>query len=323
MPAFFRLRGGLIALGITAVTSIPFILTPYIFGRPPLPNEIRDLSLQVGFILLNGLLITLLFEAQFRRSQAEREAEALRVADQMKNTFISVASHELRTPLTAIMGFSDLLLNSPPVEGKAREWLGHIRAESARLAKLTEDLLNISRLQSGRLTVRPEPLEVSTVVGEALRSSPPSPKHICVVDCPPDLPRVRGDREKVIQVLVNLVSNAVKYSPNGGTVTVRGRWDAQRGAVVVSVIDQGIGIAPEDARHLFTTFYRVHRKETERIPGAGLGLYIVKSLVNLMGGEVWVESQVGKGSTFSFTLPVWQEAPASLSPPAPRETVRV
>lgn len=307
----FRLRGGLIALGITAVTSIPFILTPYILGRPPLPNEIRDLSLQVGFILLNGLLITLLFEAQFRRYRAEREAEALRVANQVKNTFISMAAHELRTPLTAIVGFSDLLLNGEALQGKAREWASHIRAESTRLSKLTDDLVNISRLQSGRLTVRPERLEVAQVVEEALRSTPPSAKHTFVVDCPPDLPPVKADKDRVVQVLVNLLTNAIKYSPKGGRITVRGRWDAQRKAVLLSVVDQGIGIAPEHASQLFTTFYRIDREETRGVPGVGLGLYIVKTLVELMGGRVWVESEVGKGSTFSFTLPPWQEAPVS------------
>ena len=112
-----------------------------------------------------------------------------------------------------------------------------------------------------------------------------------------------ADRDKLVQVLVNLLSNAIKYSPKGGEVAVAARHELERGRVVVSVKDQGIGIAPEDQERLFTTFTRIRRPETEGVRGTGLGLYIVKGLVELMHGEIWLESELNKGSTFYIALP--------------------
>ena len=118
---------------------------------------------------------------------------------------------------------------------------------------------------------------------------------------PPDVPNVVADRDKLTQVLINLLSNAIKYSSGGGSVTISARQERER--VVLSVADQGIGIAPEDQQKLFTTFHRIHRPETQGVRGTGLGLYIVKALVEAMQGEIWLESTLNKGSTFFFSLP--------------------
>jgi len=165
-----------------------------------------------------------------------------------------------------------------------------------------DDLLNVSRIQSGQIITEQQPLDLPEVVREAVQSVAVDEKHSVVFDFPKDLSPVVGDRDKLIQVLINLVDNAVKYSPQGGKVTIAARQEPER--MVVSVSDQGIGIAPEDREKIFTTFSRIRRPEVEKIHGTGLGLYIVKALVELMGGEIWVESELGKGSTFFFSLPL-------------------
>ncbi len=184
-----------------------------------------------------------------------------------------------------------------------RQWLEHINRDSKRLSSIVDQMLNVSRIQSGKLTVRLEHIKLRGVIDEVLHGlRPTTPRHTLVTEIPADLPRAVADRDKVFQVLVNLISNGIKYSPNGGQVTIRAKVDMDGGRVVVEVEDQGIGIAGDDLNGLFTTFHRVRRPETELIRGTGLGLYIVKGLVELMGGRVWVDSKLNEGSTFSFSL---------------------
>ncbi len=303
----FGLRGGLLALATTAIASIPFILTPYIFGGSPQPNEIRDLALQVVIVLTMGFLIVVLYDTESRRRRAETQATILLQANAIKNEFLAIASHELRTPLTILYGFSDLLLSREVTEARRREWLERIHSESGRLTDILDDLLNVSRIQSGRMAVRKEKLDLTPVMQEMSRYVELATSHHTLrIDVNGKLPAVVGDRDKLMQVLVNFLSNAIKYSPKGGQITLSASEDAERQRLVIGVADQGIGIAPEDQAPLFTTFHRVHRPETVGIHGTGLGLYVVKSLVELMGGEVWVKSEAGKGSTFYFSLPVWR-----------------
>ena len=151
------------------------------------------------------------------------------------------------------------------------------------------------------------------MVEEALENaSPLTDGDEFIVNIPPDTPKVVADRDKLAEVLTNLLTNAVKYSPGGGKITVSARLEAGNHRVVVAVADQGIGISPQDRENLFTTFHRIRRPETDRIGGTGLGLYIVKELVQLMQGEVWLKSQLGNGSTFSFSIPTeWYESRSS------------
>ncbi len=233
-----------------------------------------------------------------------RDITQERELEERRNAFISIASHELRTPMSSIVGFSEILLRRDVPEKVRRDWLQLIHEDGMRLSGIVDDLLNISRLQSGKFTISVAPLPLRPLLEEMIAHvGPITAHHEVALDIPPHVPEVWADHDKVIQVLTNLLTNAVKYSPAGGLITVRAREESATRRVVVSVADQGIGIAMEDQVHLFQSFQRVSRPETEGVRGAGLGLYIVKSFVELMGGEVWLESALNQGSTFSFSLP--------------------
>lgn len=243
------------------------------------------------------------------------DVTAEREVGQMKNEFVSTVSHELRTPLTSIKGYVDLILDGEAGEINEiqREFLSIVKENADRLVDLINDMLDISRIESGRIHLKIQPISVldlaldvaGTFAAVAERSG-----HKIVVKVPDDLPRVAGDRDRVGQVLTNFVSNAIKYSPSGGTVTIRAKQDGDM--VQVSITDQGIGIDKEDQKKLFTKFYRVDSSLTREIGGTGLGLSICKSIIELLGGQVGVRSKPGKGSTFYFTLPV-----------APKDLVRM
>lgn len=224
--------------------------------------------------------------------------------EQRRDQFVAIASHELRTPMTMILGFSELLLKREPSPEQQRQWVGRINADCQKLVTIVDDMLNVSRIQSGKIRIERVPLDIASIVQEAVGDvQPAADKHEVLARIPADIPRVAADRGKLGQVLRNLLTNAVKYSPLGGPITVSARHERERGRVVISVADQGIGIAPEDQATLFMTFHRIRRPETENVGGSGLGLYIVKGFVELMQGEIWLESEMNKGSTFYFALP--------------------
>ena len=221
-----------------------------------------------------------------------------------RNAFVSIASHELRTPMTTIMGFSELLLNDELPEASRREWAEKIYRNSKVLSAIVDDMLNVSRIQSGKLQLDLGHLELYSVVDEVVAVIRPETNvHEFLIEIPADTPLVVADREKLDQVLINLFTNAVKYSPEGGPITISARHEQEHDRVVVEVADKGIGIAPEDREQLFSTFHRISRPETQGIKGTGLGLSIVNGLVRMMRGEVWVESSLDEGSRFSFSLP--------------------
>ena len=236
-----------------------------------------------------------------------RDVSREREVDEMKSSLIATVSHELRTPLTLIRGFAELLaLRELPAE-RRRVALEEILEASRRLSRLIDDLLSASRMESGRLVLNPRPLDVAALVERAL--SPfraMAGAHVFRAELERDLPMVWGDPDKVEQVLINLVGNAVKYSPRGGEVLVAVRRDGE--FVEVRVRDQGIGISPGEMAHLFEKFYRADRDEVRCVGGTGLGLYITRRLVEMHGGSVWAESRPGEGSTFFFTLPTREEA---------------
>jgi signal transduction histidine kinase/CHASE3 domain sensor protein len=231
-----------------------------------------------------------------------RDVSREREIDEVKSALISTVSHELRTPLTLIHGFAELLvLRDMPVE-RQRSSAVEILDASRRLARLIDDLLSVSRMESGRLVLDPRPLDLASVVERIL--SPfraMAAKHTLRTKLPGSLPVVWGDPDKVEQILTNLVGNAIKYSPGGGEVLVTVDQDGD--TVQVSVRDQGIGMSPRDMGQLFEKFYRVDREEVRRTGGTGLGLYITKRLVEMHGGRLWAESWPQVGSVFRFTLP--------------------
>jgi PAS domain S-box-containing protein len=231
-----------------------------------------------------------------------RDVSREREIDEVKSSLISTVSHELRTPLTLIHGFAELLvLRDMPVE-RRRAAAEEILEASRRLARLIDDLLSVSRMESGRLVLDPRPLDLGGLVERTL--SPfraMAARHSIRSEIPAGLPVIWGDPDKVEQILTNLVGNAIKYSPAGGEVVVS--VSCEDDEVRVSVRDQGIGMSPRDMGQLFEKFYRVDRDEVRRAGGTGLGLYITKRLVEMHGGRIWAESWTGSGSEFSFTLP--------------------
>ena len=234
-----------------------------------------------------------------------RDVTQDRDLDRRRDTFVSVASHELRTPMTTIIGFADLLMDELGKDAQQRRWLTYISEETQRLTGILDDMLDVSHIQAGTVGLTVERIALHESVADVVAVlAPTTEMHDFIVDCGPFLPKVLADRNKLSQVLMNLLTNAVKYSPKGGRIVVSGRHEPRNDRVVVSVSDEGIGLQPKDFEAVFETFHRVRNAETDHIRGSGLGLYIVKQLVDLMGGEVWLESEARRGSTFFFTMPV-------------------
>ncbi|MFH1560137.1 MAG: ATP-binding protein [Chloroflexota bacterium] len=240
-----------------------------------------------------------------------RDVTQERKLERRRDTFVSVASHELRTPITTIMGFSELLLRHKVPEATRQEWLELVHRESQKLTAIVDDLLNVSRIQAGTLKANMESVSLREVAEETLDNIRRlTDRHQFLINIPPTTPNTWADRGKLCEVLVNLLDNAVKYSPQGGLVTIEARHEPEQEWVEVSVADQGIGISPKDQEYLFTAFHQIRRPETEGISSTGLGMYIVKALVELMQGEVWLKSELNKGTTFFFSLPVaWDDTP--------------
>lgn len=222
----------------------------------------------------------------------------------IRDTFISIASHELRSPLTSIIGYAELLLRRQPPETTRQQWLTHIVDNGKRITSMADDLLNVTRIQTGKVSMKLEHVDLPEILNERLDMvKETSQKHEFFLKLDAGLPKALVDPDKFGQVVQNLLSNAVKYSPNGGLVVLSANRDATRNKVVVSVSDRGIGISPEDQEFLFITFHRIQRPETRGIRGSGLGLYIVKEWIEAMGGSVWLESELNKGSTFFVSVP--------------------
>lgn len=227
-----------------------------------------------------------------------------REAEELKSTFISIISHELKTPVALIKGYAETLRRDDAKWDAAtvRDSLDVITEEADRLTDLIEKLLDASRLQAGALK-----LNVSEVILDQLvrrlveKFKTQSAKHTLAVEFPENFPIILGDEERLTQVITNLLSNALKYSPEGGRVIVHGKLEPEQ--VVVSVIDEGPGIAVEDLPRVFERFYRGDGDLTKRVKGTGLGLFLAKAVVEAHGGRIWAESQPGQGAKFSFSLP--------------------
>ena len=220
---------------------------------------------------------------------------------------IAIISHEIYNRLTVIHSYTNMLLQRTQLNVTHRQWLETVRSDSERITDLVSSLSEAARLESTAKSVRIEHLFISDAVDNvtanltAIQSG-----HFIDVEVPRDLPEGFGNQIQLEHILRNLVENAVKYSPQGGRVSIIAHHQPERQRLVISVGDQGIGISPEDRARIFHLGERIARSETGDVVGAGLGLFIVKELVELMGGVVWVESELDLGSTFYFTLPVTQ-----------------
>ncbi len=232
--------------------------------------------------------------------------EAVKFANDAKTEFVSVMTHELRVPMTSIKGYAEMIEMMGSLTDQQKNFLEIIRSNVIRMSNLVSDLSDISRLESQRLKVEiAENVNIRQAVDEVLstmQNDINEREHSLDVKIPNDLPGVKVDPQRLNQILTNLVSNASKYTPNGGTITVRASADS--GFVSVDVEDSGIGMTPKEINNLFTKFWRADDRYVREQQGTGLGLAIAKNLVDIHGGEMIVKSEKEKGTVFTFTLPV-------------------
>ena len=235
------------------------------------------------------------------RRELEEQNEKLRESEHAKSELVSIVAHELRTPLASVLGFTSILLQREVTDEQRREYLAIIEAQARRLGALVNDFLDVQHLEEGKLSIAKELVDIGSVVREQSELfAGQSPKHLLDVSLPPTPLPVRGDSNRLAQVVANLLSNAIKYSPEGGVVRVAGkRTDS---VVRVSIQDEGVGIPPELQREIFGKFVRGHAT-ANGIEGSGLGLAISRSLVEAHGGSIDFESTKGRGSTFWFEIP--------------------
>jgi signal transduction histidine kinase len=279
-------RSAFAALHETA--DVTLILAPLVFA--------------VGFALL--LVLWRVLEGYHRATRKTyREIEQL---SRLRSEFVSIVSHEFRTPLTGIQGFSEMMRDEVLTMPEVQEYAGDINKDARRLARLITDMLDLDRMESGKMTLNSEAVDLNRVVGDAAAQFRLSAAdHPIELDLD-DLPPVRGDPDRLTQVVTNLLSNAIKYSPSGGAVELK--TERTEKTVTFTVRDHGIGIPDDQLETIFDRYSRVQSTETRTIQGTGLGLPIVRQIVQLHGGTVWATSELGQGSVFHVQLPVLESA---------------
>jgi signal transduction histidine kinase len=239
--------------------------------------------------------------------EIQDKSRQLEIANKHKSDFLANMSHELRTPLNAIIGFSEVLLERlfGDVNEKQADYLKDIHSSGRHLLNLINDILDLSKVEAGRMELEPSTLDLPSAVANAMtliRERAQRHGIALAMDVDPRLGEIVADERKLKQILLNLLSNAVKFTPDGGRIDVRAR--RTDGKVAIAVQDTGIGIAPADQEAVFEEFRQVGRHYTSKQEGTGLGLALTRRFVELHGGTIRVESEPGKGSTFTFTLPL-------------------
>jgi PAS domain S-box-containing protein len=314
-------RDGNVVLWNAAAEEITGVPAAEALGRPPTdvlqrsldPDETSEEGRGLIQIMRGGDEIWLsVSEAIMRdpagavagRIYAFRDVSSDRLVEQLKSGFVSTVSHELRAPLTSIYGFAETLLREDVAFGEAerRTFLSYIASEAERLTQIVDALLSVARLEAGDLEVQLTRTDLRDVVTDVVSTAERevmNGRHF-VVDVPEEPLDASADRDKVRQILANLVDNAVKYSPHGGTVTVSARRTPD--AVQVRVLDEGAGVPPGEQERIFRKFYRADAA-LAAAGGTGLGLFIARGLATAMGGRLWMDSETGSGATFVFELP--------------------
>ena len=278
-------------LQLTA-TSIP--------GDPAAIGGAEHLLVMIEDVTVVRMAQDGLAEALEKEQSANANLERL---DRTKTEFLSIVSHEFRTALTGIQGFSELIRDGDLDADEMRAYGGDIFKDADRVNRLIGDMLDLDRMESGKMTIRITEVDLNDIVQEVMdRASATAERVDFKAVLAPGLMIVAGDRDRLIQVVSNIINNAVKYSPSGGSVTVTSAVDG--GFALVSVADTGVGIPPDEIPLVFERFRRVRTGAAQSIPGTGLGLAIVRQIVDMHGGRVWVESAVGFGTTFHFTVPM-------------------
>ncbi|MHC4661180.1 MAG: sensor histidine kinase [Planctomycetota bacterium] len=279
-------------------------------------DEVIEFEMESGIPVTIGISTSLLVDRSkkplglvfvCRDMALSREVQKLRDLDKMRNEFVQTASHELKTPLTTILGGIDILnLGKEVLPEEQLEVVRIIESGATRLQDLINDLLQITRLESQEPSdLNWEKVNLRQIANESVEMLSGEGKHEFAVNIAEDIADVDADRDKLTMVFENLIGNAVKYSPEGGKITIAAEPEEKK--VHVSVMDEGIGIPEDQVPYVWDKFFRTEAASDKKIEGTGLGLSIVKYLVELHGGEVWAESEEGKGSTFHFRIPVRRE----------------
>jgi signal transduction histidine kinase len=309
-PSESRVRGALVRTGYRALLAVPLVREEHLLGAltvlrkvtgefaPEVIELLRTFATQSALAIQNARL--------FR--EIEIKGRQLEAASQHKSQFLANMSHELRTPLNAIIGVTDLLLEDARDLNRADEIepLERVLRAARHLLALINNILDLSKIEAGHMELDLDDFHLSPAIDDALllmreragQRGLALERHV-----DGRVGEIRGDQRKVKQVLLNLLSNAVKFTPEGGRIDVGAAL--VDGTVEISVTDTGIGIAPEDQEAVFEEFRQVGKSE-KKAEGTGLGLALCRKFVELHGGRIWVKSQVGHGSTFTFTLPVHQ-----------------
>jgi signal transduction histidine kinase len=273
-------------------------------------DEFEDLSHAFNRMLRN--LVSM--QDQWRKVNADLDRKvdelaqanmALYESNRLKSDFLATMSHELRTPLNTILGFSDVLLSSEPLTDKQLRWAHNIQSSGQKLLALINDILDLAKIEAGKMQVRVEEFSLQEVCDGLLSMfrQMAEKKNIDLrghID--PDIPPLRQDVTKLQQILQNLLSNAIKFTPEGGRVALKAEVDS--GYVILTATDTGVGIAPEEQELVFQKFRQSGNPLTREHAGTGLGLSIVRELTKLLGGDIGLQSELGRGSTFTIRLPL-------------------
>ncbi len=278
-----------------------------------------ELVRTVGGTLAVTVTYTPLFDSQQRLTDIIAnviDITRFREEEEMKSTFVSIISHELKTPVALVKGYAQTLARPDATWDKetARQSLQIIEEEADRLETLINNLLDVSRIQAGDLRLDMSDVNMRRLLERVVQDyRTQTEKHQIELDLPDDLPVIVGDEERLRQVFTNLVGNAIKYSPNGGLIRIGGWVDRRKingdspARLVIYVADEGIGIPEEELPKVFDRFYRVDSGLRRRTAGVGLGLFLINSIVEAHKGEIWVRSELHKGTTFSIALPIEEE----------------
>jgi signal transduction histidine kinase len=314
MPTFSGLAA--LALSRKINPNLPFIVVSGQIGEDTAIEALRaganDYIMKENLKRLTPAIERELGEAASRRQRREAE-EALKVAEQelavtkkvdaLKDEFIGMVSHELKTPLTVIIGALNVAMTENIPQEEVKTLITDAAASAEALSSMVENLLELSREQSQRLSLHSEKTQIEPIVRRVVdKLKGTSPNNRFIIDLPAKLPQAIVDPIRIERVVYNLVENAIKYSPQGGEIRI---YCTQRDTeIVVGVTDHGIGISPEDKRRLFQRFQRLEVQKKYDIGGVGLGLRVCRILVEAHGGRIWLESELGKGSTFFFSIPL-------------------
>jgi PAS domain S-box-containing protein len=284
-------------------------------------NAVLDNHNQVVAFTCLGRDIT---ESKLAKEELEKANQQLIELDKLKDNFLSTVSHELRTPLTSIKSFAEILLNYDEDRATQKEFLGIINDESDRLTRLINDFLDLSKIQAGRMQWQTVELSLTDAINSVAATSRPvieKARLAFSMQIEPDLPPVLCDKDRLIQVITNLLGNAIKFTPENGKISLQARLEKSPAGekpdlITVSIKDSGIGIAPENHQRIFEKFGQVGDVLKDRPKGTGLGLPICKKIIENYGGKIRVESALGQGTTFIFSLPAVQKPGTPVVQPA-------